>query len=148
MQYYSLSNRTSQEGQLQCALDVFPWTTATKIAQVCCPLLKLWHRGLRNSPIFSPRIARTLLFFLSQTLLVPPLLFRSPKHAFRLHPNLPSADYFSFTEKDLPFILEIITLQWRPGELCIWQLPAVRCMRGITFHYGKVIPETGLYSEL
>lgn len=90
---------------------------------------------LPNSPFFS----------LSDVAL-PPLLFWSPKHAFRLHRNLQPADYFSFGEKDLPFILEFITLQWREGELCIWQLPAVRW--GITFNSGKVSPETCLYSEL
>lgn len=61
--YYSLSNRTSQEGQLQCALDAFPWTTATKIAQVCCAPLKFWRQGLRNSPLFPICISLILLFF-------------------------------------------------------------------------------------
>ena len=30
----------------------------------------------------------------------------------------------------------------------MWALPAVRCMQGITFRSGKVIPQTDLYSEL
>lgn len=104
----SVSSRTSQEGQLQCVLDEFPWTNATKIAQVCCAPLKTWHRVLRNSPVFSMRISLILLSF--PDVARPPLLFWSPKHAFCLHPNLLPADYFSFGEKDLPFILEIITL--------------------------------------
>lgn len=69
MKYYSLSNRTSQEGQIRCALDEFPWNTATKIAQVCCALLQIWQRGLRNSPVFPIRIPLILLFLFSQTLL-------------------------------------------------------------------------------
>lgn len=63
-----LSIRTSQEGQFQCALDTFPWTNATKIAQVCCAPLKIWQRGMRNSPVFSICMSLILLFFLSQTL--------------------------------------------------------------------------------
>lgn len=108
--YYSLSNRTSLEGQLRCALDEFPWTTATKIAQVCCALFKIWQSVLRNSPVLSFCIPLILLFSFPDVAF-PPLLFLSPKHAFRLHPNLQPADYFSFREKDLLFILEIITLQ-------------------------------------
>lgn len=109
--YYSLSNGTSLEGQLRCTLDEFPWTTATKIAQVCCALCKTWQSVRRNSPVLSLCIPLILLFC-SQTLLFL-LLFRSPKHAsfFFLQPNLQPADYFSFREKDRPFILEIITLQ-------------------------------------
>ena len=111
MKYYSRSNRTSQEGQLRCALDAIPWTTATKIAQVCCTLLKSLATGAeKQSSLLYLHLSNTPLF-LSQTSLFPPLLFWSPKHAFRLHPNLQPADYFSFGEKDLPFILEIITLQ-------------------------------------
>lgn len=92
-------------------LGCVPWTTAMKIAQVCCALLKIWQRGLRNSPVFSICISLILLFFSFPNVALPPLLFWSPKHAFRLHRNLQPADYFSFREKDLPFILQFITLQ-------------------------------------
>lgn len=68
MEYYALSNGTSQEGQLQCALDKFPWTTAMKIAQVCCALLKPWQSELRNTPVspfcISVFFSQTLLFLL------------------------------------------------------------------------------------
>lgn len=66
--YYSLSNRTSPEGQLRCALDEFPWTTATKIAQVCCALFKIWRSVLRNSPVLFLHPSNTPSFR-SQTLL-------------------------------------------------------------------------------
>lgn len=148
MKYYSLSNRTSQEGQLRCALDEFPWTTATKnCTSLLCSVENLAKRAEKQSSFLCLHLSNTP-FFLFPDVALPPLLFWSPKHAFRLHPNLQPADYYSFGEKDLPFISEIITLQWRAGELCIWQLPAGRCMWGITAHSGKVIPETGLYSEL
>lgn len=63
--------------------SAFPWTTATKIAQVCCADLKTWQRALRNTRVFSICIS------LTQPLvaLLAPQLFWSPKQAFRLHPN-------------------------------------------------------------
>lgn len=118
-----------------------PWTTATEIAQVCCTLLKIWQRNLRNCRVSPMCISLNLFSFPDSPL--ASLLFWSPKHVFCLHPNLQYADYFSLFEKDLLFILEIITLQLRERGLCIRWLPAVRCIRGITFHSEKVIPETG-----
>lgn len=106
-----------------------------------------WKSGKKGWETVSPESLQ-YSFFSFPDVALPPRLFWSPKHAFRLCPNLQPADYFSFGEKDQTFILEIITLQWREWELCIWQLPAVRCMWGITLHSGKVIPETVLYSEL
>lgn len=87
-------------------------------------------------------------FFLSQMFPFLPFYFGHQNMLFCLHPNLQPADYFSLGEKELPFITEIITLRWREGELCIWRLPAARCMWGITFHFGKVISEPGLCSAL
>lgn len=75
-----------------------------------CSPKNLATRAEKQSSLLYLHLSNTPLF-LSQTSLFPPLLFWSPKHAFRLHPNLQPADYFSFGEKDLPFILEIITLQ-------------------------------------
>lgn len=149
IKYCSLSKSTSQEDQLQCALDEFPWTTATQrnCTSLLCSAKSLAKRDEKQPRLLYLHLSNTPFFSLPDFAL-PPLLFWSPKHAFRLHPNLLPADYFSLEEKDLPFISGIITLQWREGELCIWPLPAVRCMWGITFHSGKVIPEVGLHSEL
>lgn len=39
--------------------SAFPWTSATKIAQVCCADLKIWQRALRNTRVFSICISLT-----------------------------------------------------------------------------------------
>lgn len=69
------------------------------------------------------------------------------KTCFSSASNLRRVDYFSLREKDLLLILKIITRQCREGELCIRWLPAVRCMWATVFHSGKVMAETGLFSE-
>lgn len=43
------------------------------------------------------------------------LLFQSAEHAFCLQPS----DYYSFQERDLLFILEIISLRWRERKLYV-----------------------------
>lgn len=75
-----------------------------------CSLKNLAMRDEKQSSLLYLHVSNTP-FFTFPDVGLPPLLFWSPKHAFRLHPNLQLADYFSLGEKDLPFILEIITLQ-------------------------------------
>lgn len=51
-------------------ISAFPWTTATKIAQVCCAVLKTWQWALRNTWVFSICISLTLVFFPQMFLLL------------------------------------------------------------------------------
>lgn len=146
MKWYPLSNRTSQEGQFRWTLDEFPWTNAMKIAQVCCVLLNIWHEGLRSSPNLSACISLTLLFFLSQMWLFLFFYFSHKNQILVCVSIFNSQITFPFEKRDLPFIVEIITLGWLEGKLCIWRLPAFRCVWGIAFHTGKVTAEAGLCS--
>lgn len=138
------SSGTSQEDQLQrVPMDHCHYCTSL----LCC-LKILATTAEKQSSSLLLHLSSACFFFFPDVALAP-LLFWSPKHAsFRPHPNLWRANYFSLKEKDLSFVLEIITLQQREGELCIQWLPAVERMWGITFQSEKVIPETGQHSGL
>lgn len=127
-------------------ISAFPWTAATRIAQVCCAVLKTWQWALRNTWVFSICISLNPHSPPPPDVPLAPLLFWSSKYAFSSASNFQRDDYFSLRDKDLPLILKIITLQCREGELCIRWLPAVRCMWTTAFHSEKVIAETGLFS--
>lgn len=138
MKYYPASNGTSQEGQLRWALDELPWINATKIAQDCCAVLKFWHKGLRKSPSFSTHISLILLFFLSQMLLFLFFYFSHKNKFFACTPIFNSQMTFLLEKRDLPFISQIITLEWLAGKLCIWAASCfwVRVRNSISYWKG------------
>lgn len=104
--------------------SAFPWTTATKIAQVCCADLKTWQRALRNTRVFS------ICMSLTQPLVAPlaSRLFWSPKQTFRLHPTSSESIIFLFQRMICPLSQRSELCSDVRGELCIRWLPAVRCM--------------------
>lgn len=112
VKYYSLSTRTSQEGQLQCALDEFPCTTATKIAQACCALLEIWQRGLRKSPVFPICIALILPFFSFPRRCSSSSAISVTKACFSSASQSAARRLFFFWRKGSALYLEIITPQW------------------------------------
>lgn len=123
--------------------SVFPWKTATNIAQdlLCC-LKNLAASAEKQSSLLCLHLST--LFFSFPDVALAPLLFWSPKHAFRLHPDLQRASYFSLRKKGLPFISEIITQQQHEGRLLIRWLPDSRHMYEGMLHSRKFISENGL----